>query len=66
MFYGPGFITRKSWSGDITAAIAAHEAAADPHPQYLTQAEADALYVAIANSFTRGQAIALNELTFSV
>lgn len=30
--------------GDIAAAIAAHEAAANPHPIYLTQTEADALY----------------------
>jgi hypothetical protein len=28
----------------ISAAIAAHETAADPHPQYLTEAEADARY----------------------
>lgn len=33
-------------SGDIAAAIEAHEAAANPHPQYLTQAEGDALYAA--------------------
>ena len=30
--------------GAAAAAVAAHEAAGDPHPQYLTQAEADALY----------------------
>lgn len=30
--------------GDAAAAIAAHEAAANPHPVYLTQAEADVLY----------------------
>jgi hypothetical protein len=32
--------------GTAAAAIAAHEAASDPHPQYLTQTEADALYTA--------------------
>jgi hypothetical protein len=31
-------------SADIAAAIDAHEAASNPHPGYLTQAEADALY----------------------
>jgi hypothetical protein len=30
----------------ITAAVAAHVAAADPHPTYLTQAEGDVLYAA--------------------
>lgn len=30
--------------GTAAAALAAHEAADNPHPQYLTQAEADALY----------------------
>lgn len=30
--------------GAAAAAISAHNAAGDPHPQYLTQAEADALY----------------------
>lgn len=34
----------KEASGTAAAAIAAHEAAPDPHPQYLTQAEGDALY----------------------
>jgi hypothetical protein len=29
---------------EVSAAVAAHEAAVDPHPTYLTQAEADALY----------------------
>jgi hypothetical protein len=29
---------------EVTAAVAAHEAAGNPHPQYLTQAEGDALY----------------------
>lgn len=31
-------------SADIASAIAAHDAAADPHPQYLTQSEGDARY----------------------
>ena len=31
-------------SGTATAAVAAHVAASDPHPQYLTEAEAGALY----------------------
>ncbi len=30
--------------GAAAAAVSAHEAALDPHPQYLTQTEADALY----------------------
>jgi len=34
----------------ITAAIDAHEAEADPHPGYLTPAEADAVYAAIADA----------------
>lgn len=32
---------------DVAAAVAAHEAASNPHPVYLTQAEGDALYKAI-------------------
>jgi hypothetical protein len=31
----------------VAAGIAGHEAAADPHPQYLTEAEADGLYDAL-------------------
>ena len=31
--------------GTAAAAVAAHEAASDPHPQYLTAAEADALFL---------------------
>lgn len=31
-------------AGTAAAAVAAHEAASDPHPQYLTQAEGDARY----------------------
>jgi len=33
--------------GSADSAVAAHEAAPDPHPQYLVQAEADALYDAL-------------------
>lgn len=33
-------------AGSAAAAVVAHEAAADPHPGYLTQAEADGLYAA--------------------
>jgi hypothetical protein len=33
---------------DVSGAVAAHEAAANPHPVYLTQAEADALYLTAA------------------
>lgn len=32
---------------EVTSAISTHEGAANPHPTYLTQAEADALYEAI-------------------
>ena len=39
-------LTTALTAADITAAIDDHEAAADPHPGYLTQAEADALYEA--------------------
>lgn len=34
-------------AGTAAAAVSAHEGAANPHPVYLTQAEADALYAAI-------------------
>lgn len=37
-------------AGTAAAAIVAHLAAGDPHPQYLTPAEADALYAAISHS----------------
>ena len=40
-----GAVTDFRESADL---LAPHEAEADPHPQYLTQAEADALYKAIA------------------
>jgi hypothetical protein len=34
----------------IAAAVAAHVAAADPHPEYLTPAEADAAYVGLSDT----------------
>jgi hypothetical protein len=37
-------------NGTAAAAIAAHLAAADPHPTYLTQAEAGALYAPLASA----------------
>ena len=36
-------------AGAASAAIAQHEAAADPHPQYLTETEADAKYATIGS-----------------
>jgi hypothetical protein len=39
----------KATPADITAALAAHNAAADPHPGYQTQAESDARYVRTVN-----------------
>lgn len=49
----PASIARDSEvSAAVSAGIAAHEAASDPHPQYLLTAEADALYVALANVLT--------------
>lgn len=36
--------------GTAAAAVTAHEAALDPHPQYLTPAEANALYASISHS----------------
>lgn len=41
---------------NIDDAIADHEAAANPHPTYLTEAEADALYADISHTHT-GSAI---------
>ncbi|HSX22671.1 MAG TPA: hypothetical protein VLE97_07875, partial [Gaiellaceae bacterium] len=40
----PGTIARDS---EVAAAVTAHEAALDPHPTYLTQAESDTLYDAV-------------------
>lgn len=39
-------------SGDISDAIAAHEAESDPHPGYLTQAEGDARYATAGSGGT--------------
>jgi hypothetical protein len=38
----------KDPAGAATAAVDAHDGAADPHPQYLTQAEGDGLYATTA------------------
>jgi hypothetical protein len=56
-------------AGTAAAAIAAHEAAGDPHPQYLTEAEANALYqligAATGNALISGGGVAwLTGLTF--
>jgi len=40
--------------GSISAAIAAHEAASDPHPGYLTPAEGNAAYTPISHVGTGG------------
>lgn len=37
----------KEAAGTAASAVTAHEAAGDPHPQYLTETEADALYAPI-------------------
>jgi hypothetical protein len=37
-----------------TDAVAAHEAAADPHPTYLTQAEGDGLYLSLSGGTVTG------------
>lgn len=41
-------------AGAASAAIAQHEAAADPHPQYLTETEADAKYAPIGSGGSGG------------
>lgn len=41
-------------SGTADTKVAAHEAAADPHPQYLTEAEGDALYVNVSGDTITG------------
>jgi hypothetical protein len=41
-------------AGTAAAEVAAHEAEANPHPTYLTQAEADALYLALALADAKG------------
>lgn len=40
---------------EVAAAITAHEAASDPHPQYETQAEADARYRQQSTAITYGE-----------
>lgn len=42
-------------AGAASAVIAQHEAAADPHPQYLTQSEGDDLYAPKTHSHTSSQ-----------
>jgi hypothetical protein len=37
---------------EVTAAVSAHEGAADPHPQYLTQTEGDARYRELTDAVT--------------
>lgn len=64
-FYGTNGSGDKGWyaqsgigsgvydpAGTAAAAVAAHEAASDPHPQYLTAAEGNAAYAALADAFT--------------
>lgn len=51
-------ITDGATDAELAAAIAAHEAAGNPHPDYLTQAEGDAAYAAI--SHTHAQADVTN------
>lgn len=41
-------------AGTASAVIVQHEAASDPHPQYLTKAEADAKYATIGSGGTGG------------
>jgi hypothetical protein len=43
-------LSAKETAGAASAAVAAHEAAGDPHPQYNTTAEGDARYSPIAHS----------------
>lgn len=49
---GNGVLTVSAGAFETAGAVAAHELAANPHPQYLTQAEGDALYKPIAYSYT--------------
>jgi hypothetical protein len=39
---------------EVTAAVDAHEAEADPHPGYLTPAEGDSAYASITDGVTNG------------
>lgn len=43
-------ITDGATDAELAAAIAAHEAASNPHPQYLTPAEGDAAYSALGHT----------------
>lgn len=47
--------------GTASDAVAQHEAAPDPHPQYLTQSEGDALYAPKTHSHTSSQISDFNE-----
>lgn len=50
-------------AGAAAAAVSSHEAAADPHPGYLTQAEGDVAYATLAHSHTEfGEAELVREL----
>lgn len=42
--------------GDASTAVATHEAASDPHPQYLTQSEGDARYPLKTAVYTKSEA----------
>lgn len=44
----------------VAADLAVHEAAADPHPQYMTQAESDALYEVLTDKDTASGYAGLN------
>jgi hypothetical protein len=50
-------IEAREASGAATAAVSAHVAAADPHPQYLTPAEGDAAYATAAQGALAATAI---------
>lgn len=50
-------IDGKEASGTAAAAVAAHVAAADPHPQYLTSAEGNAAYAPVAQGALAATAI---------
>jgi hypothetical protein len=58
----PGAITRDA---ETTAAVAAHAAATDPHPVYLTQAEGDGRYRQSAGAQTFSQGIKVGAATAS-
>ena len=45
-------------AAEVTAAVAAHLATVDPHPQYLTPAEANAAYAPISNTGSTNLSIA--------